>query len=463
VSTGTIDERYDVIIVGGGPATRIFNKYLHIFDPGIRTLVIRDEERIVNHCGTPYIVEGVIPWEKGLIAEELVTRFGTPILVDPLVGGDPRSHHVETASGRRIGYGTLVLATGTDQILPPIPGVDLDRVLKVRRTRDLVATIERLQGIEHVTVLGAGYIGIEFAVALRNMGKAVTVVEMADHVMGGRIDRSMAEAIEKELAGMGIELLPGRRATCLVGEDAVCAVEIDGGHTVETDAVLSAVGVRPMVDYAGAFDLKTTPNGIVVDEYFRTGVEDIFAIGDCVETRSAITGRPVPGKLGSNAGQMARRLALNMAGRPVPYAGVLNAVVTKIGELAYGGAGLSEADAEAEGIPVVTSRNTSTSTYENMPDRRPVEVKMIYRADDLRLLGGEILGMFNPAGFVETLTQLVERGATLEDVLTMHYSSHPELTPKTSKPYFVWASEPLMKTLARSGAFPASQDLEESA
>ncbi len=76
---------------------------------------------------------------------------------------------------------------------------------------------------------------------------------------------------------------------------------------------------------------------------------------------------------------------------------------------------------------------------------------------------GEILGMFNPAGFVETLAQLVERGASLENVLTMHYSSHPELTPKTSKPYFVWASEPLMKTLARSGSFPAGRKLEEGA
>ncbi len=446
-----IARRYDVIIVGGGPASRILNKYLHFFQPGISTLVIRDEERIVNHCGTPYIVEGTIHWEKGLIAEELVTRFGTPILVDPVVGGDPGAHEVLTASGRTIGYGSLVLATGTDQVLPPIPGIDLARVLKVRRTDDLLATIERLGDVEHVTVLGAGYIGLEFAVALRRLGKRVTVVEVADHVMGGRIDTAMAETIEAELAGMGIQMLPGRRATCLKGHGAVCAVEIDGGTRVATDAVLSAVGVRPLVDFAPAFGLETTEAGIVVDAYFFTGVEDIYAIGDCIETRSAITGRPVPGKLGSNAGQMARRLALNLAGWKRPYAGVVNAAVTVVGGLAYGAAGLTEADAEAEGIPVLATRNTSTSSYENMPHPEPVEVKLIYRAGDLRLLGGEILGRFNPAGFVETLAQLLERSATLEDVITMPYSSHPELTPKTSKPYFVWASEPLLRNLARTG------------
>ncbi len=453
--------RFDIVVVGGGPATRIFNKYMHLMNPGLKTLVIRDEERIVNHCGTPYIVDGTIPWERGLIAEELVTRFGTPILVDPLVGGDPGAHEIETASGRKIQYDTLVLATGTDQVLPPIPGVELDRVLKVRRTQDLRATIERLGSVGHITVLGGGYIGLEFAVALRHLGREVTIVEMAGHVMGGRIDVAMAEAIEAHLQELGIELLAGRRATCLLGEDRVCAVEVDGGHRFDTDAVLSAVGVRPMIDYAPALGLETARDGIVVDEFFRTNLEDVYAIGDCVQTFSIVTGETVPGKLGSNAGQMARRLALNLSGAERPFPGVVNAAVTRMEGLAYGGAGLSEADAEAAGIPVLASRNTSTTEYDNMPGTQPVEVKLLYRAGDMVLVGAEILGPFNPAGFVEVAAQLIERRATLEDVLTMSYSSHPELTPKTSKPYWVWGSEPLMKTLARSARFPKNPSKED--
>ncbi len=446
-----IRDRYDVILVGGGPATRILNKYLHLLQPGIRTLVIRDEDRIVNHCGTPYIVEGKIEWERGLIAEELVTRFGTPILVDPVVGGDPEAKVVETASGRRIGYDRLVFATGTDQVLPEMPGIDSDRVLKVRRTEDLRATIARLRDARRAVVLGGGYIGLEFAVALRNLGRQVTVVELADHVMGGRIDEQMAEKIESHLRGLGIDLRPGRRATCIHPAAGGCEVEIDGGDRIPADVVLPAVGVRPLVDYAPAFGLRTTRNGIVVDEYFRTGVPDIWAIGDCIETRSRITGRPVPGKLGSNAGQMARRLGLNLAGIAAPYPGVVNAAVTMLAGLAYGGAGLSAADADREGIPVLVTRNTSTSCYENMPGPRPVECKLVFHAETLRLLGGEILGEFNPAGSVEVIAQLIEREATLEDVITVTYSSHPELTPKTSKPYVAWAAEPLLRNLAGEG------------
>ncbi len=443
-------EKFDIVIVGGGPATRILNKYLHILRPGIRTVVVRDEERIVNHCGTPYILERTIPWEKGLISEELVTRFGTPIVVDPLVGGSPRERYVECASGRRIGYETLVFATGTDQVLPRIPGIDLEGVLKVRRTEDLAASGRYLEAVDRVLILGGGYIGLEFALALRKLGKQVSLVELESHVMGGRIDPFMAEALEKELEKRGVELHLGRKAARILGRERVEGVELEGGEVLPCGALLTAVGVKPMVDYAPAFGLETTPQGILVDEYFFTGVEGIYALGDCIQTFSRVTGKPVPGKLGSNAGQMARRLAFNLAGRKAPFEGVTNIAVTRVGDLAYGSAGLTEEDARREGIPVLVTRNKSSHIYENMPDPKPVEAKLVFREEDLVLLGGELLHPGNPAGFLEALGQMVERRLTFEEVVTMSYSSHPELTPKTSKPFFVWASEPLLKKLASS-------------
>ena len=415
-------------------------------------MVIRDEERILNHCGTPYILEKAIPWEKGLISEELVTKFGTPIVVDPVVGGSPGEKFVECASGRQIGYETLVFATGTDQVVPPLPGIDLKGVLKVRRTEDLTASGEYLQDVERVVVLGGGYIGIEFALALRKLGKEVSLVELEPHVMGGRIDVSMAEAMEEELRRKGVKLYMGRKAVKVHGKESVEGVELDGGEILPCKALLTAVGVKPMVDYAAAFGLETTREGIVVDEFFFTGVEDIYAIGDCVRTFSRITGRPVPGKLGSNAGQMARRLALNLTGRKAPFPGVTNVAVTRVGEMAYGSAGLTEADARREGIPILTTRNKNTDIYDNMPGRRPVEAKLIFREGDLMLLGGELLHPGNPAGFLEALGQMIERRLHLEEVVTMSYSSHPELTPKTSKPFWVWACEPLLKKLASSSS-----------
>ena len=438
-------EEYDVLIVGGGPSSRILNKYLHFLDKDIKTAVLRDEERLINHCGTPYIVEGTIPWEKGLISEELVTKFGTPIIVDPLVGGDTDSKVVECESGRRIKYGKLVLATGTDQVLPPIPGIELEGVLKVRKTKDVTASMEYIGKVKKVAVLGAGYIGLEFAMAFLHMGKDVSVVEIKPHVMGGRTDDAMAETIEDHLRSLGIRLFLGRKVERIAGNSRVEAVELDGGEKLETEALLAAVGVKPLVDYAESLGLETSRDGIIVDEYFRTNKKDVYAIGDCIRTFSIVTKKPVPGKLGSNAGQMARCLGLNLSGFDLPYPGVLNIAVSRFGDISYGSVGLTEADAREQGLEVVTTRNSNTDIYDNMPEKKPVDAKLIFRKEDMVLVGGEMIHPGNPAGFLEALGQLVERKAGFLDVVTMSYSSHPELTPKTSKPYFVWAAEPLLK------------------
>jgi len=148
-----------------------------------------------------------------------------------------------------------VLATGTDQILPPIPGIKLDNVQKIRRTEDLKSSMSRIEKLQHISILGAGYIGLEFALALKNMGKDVRIIEMADHIMGGRIDISMAEAIEAHLAEGGIEIICGHAATRILGEKSVEGVELDDGRNFTTDGILSAVGVRPMMEAAEAMKL----------------------------------------------------------------------------------------------------------------------------------------------------------------------------------------------------------------
>ena len=261
-----------------------------------------------------------------------------------------------------------------------------------------------------------------------------------------------AELVEKHLRELGIDLLLNARLVEIEGNDGrVAGVRLEDGTRIPAEAVLSAVGVKPIVDYASRLGVETTRLGIKVDEYFRTNVPDVYAMGDCITTRCVVTGREVPGKLGSNAGQMARYLGLNLTGARRPYPGVVNAAVTMIEGLAYGAAGLSEKDAADAGIAVEISRNTSSYPYDNMPHSEPVEVKVLYRAEDLTLIGAEIAGRLNPAGFVEVAACLIEKRAKLEDVIRMSYSSHPELTPKTSKPYWVWASEPLFFRLAKKG------------
>ena len=202
-----------------------------------------------------------------------------------------------------------------------------------------------------------------------------------------------------------------------------------------------------MIDYADALGLSHTPQGLVVSEYFETNQPDIFAIGDCIEVNSRITGRTYPGKLGSNAGQMARMLALTLSGKKTKFKGVLNPMVSRFGDLAFGACGISELDARESGWDVLVGRAQSTSIYANMPGSNPVAVKALFRRSDLRFVGMEMLGQFNPAGFIESAAQLMEAEMDLYGVMTAPYASHPELTPKTSHPYLVTAAENAYKKL----------------
>lgn len=439
-------KEYEYVIVGGGPATRILNHYLHMFNPQVEVAVIRDEERIANHCSIPYIIDGTVPLhEGGLTSDALVTKFGSELIKEKLISGDPERKYVKTHAGRRIGYQNLVFATGAEELVPPIPGTDLPGVLRLRNIHDFRSALDTIQDGQSFTVLGGGYVGLEVACALRRLGKHVVIVEMLPHVMGDRYDPEFAFRIEGALEDKGVCLYLGRKAIRVGGRNRVEFLEVEDGTWIETDALVMATGVKPRVAYADEFGLQTTRDGLVVDPFFQTNVRDIYALGDCVQTRSFVTERPFPGKLGSIAAQMARTLALNFNGQKIPFDGVISPACTSIFDVQFCSAGHTEKDAAQQGIAVVLGKTENTNIYSNMPHRQPLSVKLIFRKRDRRIIGGELIGSVNLAGFADCLGQLIRRGAQVEDVVAMDFSTHPEMTPNPAHSYLMFAAQEALR------------------
>ena len=435
-------ERYDYLIVGGGPASRLVNRMLKLYSPKeVSTLLIRDEAAIVNHCAAPYMVDETVAWDRGLIPDELVTKFKTPIRIDGVTGGNTSDKYVELESGDKVGYGKLIIATGSDQIVPPVDGRDLMGVLRVKRTADLQDTISAVGGVRNVVVVGAGYIGVEFALSLRKKGLAVTLVELKDHVFGGIYDPELMEQVETTIAKQGIDLKLGRKVKSVRGEEKVEAVVLDGGEEIHTDAVLFSVGVYPLVEFAKEMGIETVRDGIKVDEYFRTNVQDVYALGDCVSVNSMITDLNIPGKLGSNAGVMAKHLSLHLLGKDIPFRGVLNPVATRLPGLSFGAVGATTVELEMSKRNWDSVTVDSATQYSNMPHARPVRFRLLYDTDTLEILGGEMIGDLNPSGYMEALAAHIERKSTVRDLMLAHFVSHPELTPKPSHPYLPLAGE----------------------
>ncbi|MBS3761761.1 MAG: FAD-dependent oxidoreductase [Planctomycetes bacterium] len=440
------DREYEYVIVGGGPSTRILNHYLNMANPDVSVCVIRNEERIANHCSIPYIIDGTVPLhEGGLTSDRIVTRFGTDLIKEKVISGDAGKKYVTTDAGTQIGYEKLVFATGAEEALPPIPGTDLPGAIKVRDLEDFRTSLDQIEKRQSFVVLGAGYVGLEIGCALQRSGKEVRVVELLPHIMGNRYDPDSIAPLETTLREHGIDLRLGHKAVEVGGDQHVEFLELENGNWIHTDALVLATGVKPRIGYAEEFGLETAREGIVVDEYFRTNLPDVYALGDCIQTHSFVTRLPFPGKLGSVAAQMARTLALNFNGKDIPFEGVLNPACTKLFDLHFCSAGHTEKDARDAEIDVICGKTENTDIYSNMPHNRDVFAKLVFRRDDRTVIGGEMVGAANFAGFADCLAQLIHRKATIEDIATMDVSTHPELTPNPAHSYLMFAAQKVLQ------------------
>ena len=156
--------KYDLLIIGGGPAGITLTKNIkNKRDIGI----MRPEDHSMIYCAMPYVIEDLLPYEKTLKTDEIVTDTGADLIRDLAVEIDFENKIVKTAKDDEYGYNELIIATGADPILPPIAGVELDGVMTFKSENDLKEILAIVgSGVENVSVVGAGAIGIELAQAL---------------------------------------------------------------------------------------------------------------------------------------------------------------------------------------------------------------------------------------------------------------------------------------------------------
>lgn len=228
------------------------------------------------------------------------------------------SREIEIADGRRIPYDGLLIATGAQPRRLSVPGSGLRGIHTLRSTADVDAIRGEVARGRRAVIVGGGYIGLEVAATLKEAGLAVTVIEAADRVMNRVACEAVSRFYEAEHArhGVRIELRMGLEG--YVGEDRVRAVRCPGGIEVPADLVIVGVGVQPCQDLAAEAGLDCA-NGIVVDEYCRTGDPHIFAAGDCTEHPSARYGRRLRLESVDNAFEQATTAALNLLGKGIVH------------------------------------------------------------------------------------------------------------------------------------------------
>ena len=310
------------VIIGAGIAGISAAKAIRDRDSNADITMISDEEtKPYYRPMIPLLIEGQ---EIDVsYTEDLEADYDIKLLFDTVTAVDKDSKAVVLGSGGRLEFDRLLIATGSNPIIPDIQGIKGRNVYTLRTRRDALKIKEALPDSKEAIVIGAGFVGIKAALALRKAGKDVTVIEELHQVLPKRLDRRAAEIVSSLLKAEGIDILTGETVTEVIREgERVKGVRLGSGTVLNADMLVVAVGVKPNIDIFLNSGIKASM-GIIVDETLQTNIPDIYAAGDVVEYRDLLTGRTSVSGLWSNAEEMGRIAGANMAGERLRYAGFL--------------------------------------------------------------------------------------------------------------------------------------------
>ena len=288
------------------------------------------EGRVVLVCDEPHVPYQKPPLSKDFLkgdgasplllkAEALYEKLGIELLLGRRVTDiDREAKAVRLDDGTRLDYGHLALATGARNRRPPVPGLDDPAVMELRGLDHCRAILARAPGLEHVAVVGAGFIGLEIAAFLREKGKAVEVIELAGRVMARAVSEPVSAWFLALHRGMGTVVHLNTGVTAIAHEAGGARVELSDGGSLAAGAILLAAGVVPNVELAEAAGLEIG-DGIVVDEMLLTSDPSISALGDCASFPCVHGERRVRLESVQNANDQARSIARRLTGNPAPY------------------------------------------------------------------------------------------------------------------------------------------------
>lgn len=224
---------------------------------------------------------------------------------------------------KQIGYDKLLIATGANPIFIPIKGVKSKGVYGIRTLKDINQVIQDLSSISNVAIIGGGFIGIKAAESLSELGKNVYIIEKLPQILGKVLDNNAAEILKRILIEHDISILTGKGLVEIIEDNGQAkGIVLDDGSVKAAELIILSMGVKPAIDF-----IKNTPietlggRGILVDDYMRTNVADVYAAGDVTIAKNLLTGSMENIPIWPVATEQARIAALNMAGYEIKYEG----------------------------------------------------------------------------------------------------------------------------------------------
>lgn len=395
----------------------------------------KDSDISYSGCGLPYYIGGEVEKRSELVPRDAAffrDKYNVDVRTShEVLEIDPTRKSLKVRDlndGREYeeAYDKLVIATGARPFVPQMEGISLNGVFTLRNVKsaDRIREFVRSRSPKRAVIVGTGFIGLELCEVLVRNGLEVHMVEKLPQVTPG-LDSDMSNYLRDYLEKKGVSLHLGTSAAAMQGDGTVSGVTLETGETIPSDLVILAIGVRPETTLARNCGIETGQFGAIrTDRSMRTSIKDIFACGDCAESFSVITGKPVYRPLGSTANKTGRIAGNAIFNDSLEFRGVLGTGIFRVFDMTVGQTGLTEREALQEGYDIQVSHNIK-------PDRptyyggKEMVIKSIADRKTGKLLGVQIVGYGGVDKRIDVFVTAISFGARAEDLFHLDLAYAP--------------------------------------
>lgn len=437
-----------ILIIGGvaaGPKAACRVKRLQ---PEAEVTII-DQDSLISYggCGIPYYVAGDVSDEDELRktsfhmtrnesfflkAKGVNVRTSTRALAIDRSAKKVTVVNIQSQKEENLPYDKLVIATGSQPFVLPLPGADLDGVYTISDLHKAISIKEKLaQGqVGRAVIIGGGAIGLEMAEAFADLwGVETSVVEFMDQLLPRTVDPYFATMLQRHMEKNNVSIYTGEGAQSFEADDQgrVCRVVTDK-RSIDTDLVVMAAGVRPRSQLAKEAGLLISPmGGIVVNNRMQTSDPDIYAGGDCVESNCLVTGKKTFAPLGSLANREGRIVGDNLAGIPSTLNGVVGSFIMKAFESCIGATGICLQTALNEGFDADAAITAASDRAHFFPTETKIPLQLVFDRGSRRVLGVQAFGTMTDAVLarINASAALIAQGGTIDDFSTLEMAYAP--------------------------------------
>ncbi|MEY8302935.1 FAD-dependent oxidoreductase [Anaerosalibacter bizertensis] len=429
-----------VLVVGGvaGGATTVAR--LRRLDENLEIILFERGEYIsFANCGLPYYIGGTIEERDALLVqtpESMEKRFNIDVRIKNEVIKilkDEKKIEVKDLSTGKIyeeSYDYLVLSPGSTPLRPPIPGIDSPNIFSLWNIPDTDAIYGFIKENcpKKAVVVGGGFIGLEMAENLHELGIEVSIVEMLNQVMAP-LDFEMAEIIHEHIKSKGGNLYLGDGVQTFDYKDGKTTITLQSGKTIETDLVILSIGIRPNGELAKDAGLEVNQRGgIVVDKNLRTSDKNIFAIGDAIEVIDFVNKTKTMVPLAGPANKQGRIVANNIVGRKEEYKGTQGTSVAKVFDMTVASTGNNEKTlnklGKEYGKDYLISFIHAKSHAGYYPEALPITIKLIFDLEG-KILGAQSVGYDGVDKRIDVIATAIRFGGTIYDLKELELAYAP--------------------------------------